>query len=415
MTSTACTHVIGKPVDDPVRLAALHETELLDSPPEAAFDRFTDLVCRSVKCQVSLVSLVDINRQFFKSARGLPAEMADLRETPLTHSFCQHVVKGGRPLVVNDAKEDPRVCDNLAVSELGVIAYLGVPILTEDNLVLGSLCAIDTAPREWTSDEVETMEALAEAVGSEIRLRTLTQRLRESVDRLEESQRERDEMLHILLHDLRNPVGAVITCLTMLEDKPDGSDEKTELMQICRQSSKECLNLLNSLVTKNRDESGGYRLQREPIEVAPLLRHIYQLAKPQADYADHTLSVTYPEATLPLQADSSLLARVLMNLLSNAIKYTPSGGTIHLSAQLSHDQQDWVFEVEDNGPGIPEDKQHTLFEKYATAGSPLRSGDTSFGLGLYFCKKAVEAHQGVIEMTTKPDGGSRFTVTLPAI
>jgi GAF domain-containing protein len=93
------------------------------------------------------VSLVDADRQFFKSALGLPEPWATRRETPLSHSFCQHVVATGAPLRVEDARDHSLVCDNLAIPELGVVAYLGMPLATADGQVLGSLCAIDTEPR----------------------------------------------------------------------------------------------------------------------------------------------------------------------------------------------------------------------------------------------------------------------------
>ena len=125
------------------RLAALRKTGLLDTPPEHAFDRLTRFVTRILNVPVSLVSLVDADRQFFKSEIGLPEPWASLRQTPLSHSFCQHLVTADVPLVVEDAPNNPLVCDNLAIRDLGVVSYLGVPLVNPDGYVLGSLCAID--------------------------------------------------------------------------------------------------------------------------------------------------------------------------------------------------------------------------------------------------------------------------------
>lgn len=153
------------------RLNALHDTGLLDSPPERAFDRLSELACRLLKVPVALVSLVDAERQFFKSSRGLSEPWASRRETPLSHSFCQHVVASNEPLIVNDAREHPLVCDNLAIRDLGVMAYLGIPLLTPDGTVVGSLCAIDSVPREWRQDDVEVLTDLAALAMSEIAVR----------------------------------------------------------------------------------------------------------------------------------------------------------------------------------------------------------------------------------------------------
>ena len=158
---------------DEARLAALWRTGLLDTPPEEVFDRLTRLTRRMLNAPVALVSLVEADRQFFKSALGLPEPWATRRETPLSHSFCQHVVATGAPLSVEDARDDPLVCDNLAVPELGVVAYLGMPLATADGQVIGSLCAIDTRPRNWTAEDAGALRDLAALAMSEVSLRGL--------------------------------------------------------------------------------------------------------------------------------------------------------------------------------------------------------------------------------------------------
>jgi GAF domain-containing protein len=120
---------------------------------------------------VALVSLVDDQRQYFPGQVGLPEPWAAKRETPLSHSFCQHVVVEGRPKVYADARIYAQVRDNPAIPELGVVAYAGMPLTDTDGLVLGSLCAIDTKPRAWTANELAVLADLAAACSSELRLR----------------------------------------------------------------------------------------------------------------------------------------------------------------------------------------------------------------------------------------------------
>ena len=152
---------------DPERLAALHRTGLLDSAAEPGFDRLTRLAAKILRVPISLVSLVDDHRQFFKSAEGVDE---GLRETPLSHSFCQHVVTSGRPLVVEDATTDPALADNLAIRDLHVRAYAGVPLRAPSGAIIGSFCVIDTVPRVWAADEVEVLQELAGSVMTEIEL-----------------------------------------------------------------------------------------------------------------------------------------------------------------------------------------------------------------------------------------------------
>ena len=131
-----------KALNNPVRLKALHSTRLLDTPYEQTFDRITDLVRRLLNVPIALISLVENNRQFFKSQYGLPSAVAEMRQTPLSHSFCKFVVQNRGGLSIDDAATHRLTRDNNAVHDLGVKAYLGSP-LWSDGQVIGSLCAID--------------------------------------------------------------------------------------------------------------------------------------------------------------------------------------------------------------------------------------------------------------------------------
>jgi diguanylate cyclase (GGDEF)-like protein len=135
-----------------------------------AFDRLTRLAVRLIGAPIALVSLVDERRQFFKSTFGLPEPWATLRGTPLTHSFCQYVVRDRVPLVVSDAREHAEFKNNLAVHELNVVAYAGMPLLVNDEAI-GAFCIIDDKPHKWTVDEVATLDDLTQCVLSEIELR----------------------------------------------------------------------------------------------------------------------------------------------------------------------------------------------------------------------------------------------------
>jgi PAS domain S-box-containing protein len=156
----------------------------MDSAMEEGFDRLTRLTARLLGVPVALVSLVDDKRQFFKSALGLGEPWASLRETPLSHSFCRIVVDTNKPLVVTDAHTDVRVQDNLAISELGVISYAGFPLITVDGYTLGSFCAIDVVPREWSEEDLQILRDLTEAAATEIQLRTTMRRMEKQTESL---------------------------------------------------------------------------------------------------------------------------------------------------------------------------------------------------------------------------------------
>ncbi|MEA2773956.1 MAG: two-component system, LuxR family, sensor kinase FixL, partial [Acetobacteraceae bacterium] len=155
-------------VDDQQRLAAVRRTGLLDAPNEERFDRLTRLACRLLRVPIALVSLMDADRQFYVSAQGLPEPWAGLREAPLSHSFCRSVVTTGLPLAVADASANPRLRNNPAIQDLGVVAYLAVPLALPDGAIVGALCVVDGRPRTWDAKEQEALTDLAGAVMAEI-------------------------------------------------------------------------------------------------------------------------------------------------------------------------------------------------------------------------------------------------------
>ncbi|UFZ03583.1 GAF domain-containing protein [Bradyrhizobium ontarionense] len=192
----------------PDRLTALLQTDLLDSPPEPGFDRVTRLVTRLLQAPASIIALVDRDRQFFKSSVGLCEPWASLRETPLSHSFCQHVVTTAHPLIVSDAQQHPLVKDNLAIPSLGVHAYLGIPLKLPGGEVIGALCAIDHVPRAWSDDDIAQLTELSEIVMDEIALRTENARRRT----IEQHQRV---LVHELNHRVKNTLALVDSVIAL--------------------------------------------------------------------------------------------------------------------------------------------------------------------------------------------------------
>ena len=163
-------------VEDQDRLDALHATGLVDSDVTPEFDRLARLASHVLHAPVALVSLVDRDRQFFKSCIGMPEPWASERGAPLSHSFCQHAVASREPLIVTDSREHPVLRDNLAIRDMGIIAYAGIPLIDGDGHALGTLCVIDSQPRHWTSHQIQLLTDIAASVVTEISLaRTATE------------------------------------------------------------------------------------------------------------------------------------------------------------------------------------------------------------------------------------------------
>lgn len=152
---------------------------------DPSFDRYARLVRRMLDVPVGLVSLVEATRQVFVGAEGLPGPYQQTRQTPLSHSFCQYVVSDRAPLVIRDARVDPRLRDNLAIPDLGVVAYAGWPVTDHEGTVIGSLCAIDTVPRDWTPTELDNLADLAASCSAELATREIARASQQDLEQVE--------------------------------------------------------------------------------------------------------------------------------------------------------------------------------------------------------------------------------------
>ena len=177
------------------RLKVLRDLALIDAPTETIYDKVTILASKVIGVPVSLVSMVAADYQFFKSFVGLPEPWASERRTPLSHSFCQHVVASNEPLIVTDARDHELVHDNLAIPDLNVIGYLGIPLTLQDGKRLGSFCVIDGEPHEWTDLEIAIVKELAAIVTYEIDLKAMAQSDSSYQEKLDKAHRQIDNLI----------------------------------------------------------------------------------------------------------------------------------------------------------------------------------------------------------------------------
>ena len=183
---------------NPERLAILHNTGLMDTPVDHAFDRFTRLASRILHAPISMISLLDENRQFIKSCIGLPEPLATERVVAPSAAFCQYVVSSAEPLIIEDARLHPVLCDIPAVTVFKVVSYAAMPLNSLEGYCLGTLCVMAYEPRRWTSEEMAILEDLAALVITEIELRTQSF----ARQRIEESLAQEHTLLRTLIDNL---------------------------------------------------------------------------------------------------------------------------------------------------------------------------------------------------------------------
>jgi signal transduction histidine kinase len=401
----------ASPLHDPERLGELRATALLDSPTEEAFDRLTRLASKLLQAPISTVTLVDEQRQFYLSCTGIPEPLASARETPLEMSFCKHTVVLGAPLIIPDTRGHPIVGDNPAIDGFGVLAYAGIPLLTESGHAIGTLCVMDFIPREWTDDQVASLTDLAAAVSTEIELRMdIAERTRVEAA-LNRAVRMRDEVLGVVSHDLRNPVHTVsLSAGFLLDTLPEGPQEAPVRKQlgIIVRAAEQMDRLIRDLLDVASIASGHLPVERGRRDAVALARAACETLQPLAEERGLRFETRTPPAPLPVLADSDRIHQVLSNLVGNAIKFTPAGGLITL--RLEAGEGEACFSVSDTGPGIPTDQCARIFDQFWQAD---RSGRHGAGLGLAIARGIVETHGGEIRVASTVGVGTTFTFTIP--
>ncbi len=240
---------------------------------------------------------------------------------------------------------------------------------------------------------------------------TLAERLKQTNLHLRESERLRDNLSNMIVHDLRNPITALMGVLDILNmtmgHKMD--ENHLQLLGNARHSGRVLLDLVSELLDISKLEAGKLKLNYEAVNLCQVLEESMLSMQPLCDIEGQHVSVELCEIGA-VTCDRQLISRVVVNLLSNAIKHTPGGGSITIAAQRTHNQI--TVSIMDTGVGIPKEYQEKIFEKFGQVEKPgsVRRGT---GLGLTFCKMAVEAHGGRIWVESEVGKGSSFSFTLP--
>ena len=382
---------------------SIKELGLLDRLDEVSFTHLTELASNILKVPVSLVSIIDKqnDRQFFKSIKGLQEPWLSRGETPLSHSFCQHVAHDDAPLIVENAPEYNRVKDNLAIPDLGVIAYLGVPIHDPQGRAIGALCAIDSSPKKWTDEDLVTLEKLALCVDDAIRLRS-------ALKSSEAMREEQSDFTYAMSHDIKAPIFTLKTLLNELGPlfEEDNSEEhalflEKALQTTDRMEQKTTDILKYAYMGRERNELERIDLNQIASEVIADLSGIIQSSDAH---------ITIGE--LPTIVANGYYMRLLFqNLLSNALKFQPEGQKPEIEIKAQSDVYETVIDITDNGIGVDEKYQDQIFKLFGRLHTQKDFPGT--GLGLALSAKVVSYMNGEISIQSKVGKGTTFSITLP--
>ncbi len=397
------------PVNERERLENLRAYSILDTLPEAEFDEITFLASKICGTPISLVTLIDETRQWFKSKYGL-----EINETPREYAFCAHAIQDqDNILIVPDSREDIRFQDNpLVTDHPNVVFYAGVPLVTPQGFPLGTLCVIDNVPRRLEESQIEALQALANQLIKLLELRIAFIQLGESEQRLKELNATKDRLFSIIGHDLRGPIGGFKSLIQLLISGYDLSNSKQllEILKVIHKTANSTYDLLENLLEWAKSQQNEIVFNPEKIELKDLVFNIINLFSEVILNKEINIVNEIPDDQF-LVADKNMLSTVLRNLISNAIKFTPNGKSIKISVANIGDNI--KISVQDEGTGIQEEDLPKLFNSLSPLSSYGTQGEKGSGLGLLLCKDFIDRHNGIIEVNSIWDKGSTFSFTLP--
>ncbi|EGV42102.1 GAF domain-containing sensor histidine kinase [Bizionia argentinensis JUB59] len=391
------------PENEKQRQRAVERYVLLDSLPESSYDEITALASLITDAPISLITLLHSDRNFFKSHYGLP-----FNQSPRNISFCGHAIISDHPItIIEDARKDDRFHDNPLVLEQGAVFYAGVPLVDPQGYRLGTLCIFDTKPKTLDHKQIATLKVLANQVVRLFEERVANMKLEALKEELVLRNENLRKFANVISHDLKSPLANITSLIDLLEDdfKELASPQSLEYLQYLKSSSNSLRDYIDGLLIfySNSELAESNKVS---MKFEDYMEHIKNLCHINRE----KVTFNYSKNVGDIVVNKSALSQILMNLITNSIKYNDKEVTV-IDVACTSNENDYIFEVKDNGPGIPADKKDVVFNLFSVIGED-KYKNKGTGIGLATVKKLVENLGGNIRISLPESGGCIFTFNL---
>jgi len=404
------------PSDEVQRLAALDALGMLDTPPEPAFDRITRIASELFHVPIALVSLVDKDRQWFKSCVGL-----DVRETPRQMAFCAHAIMRDDVLVVPDARADERFATNpLVAGPPHIRFYAGAPLITRDGFRLGTLCIIDTRPRPVMSpSHKQLLKDFAGLVVDAMEARRPSGQAHPHQAQAEAAAANaaaaKSEFLAMVSHELRTPLNAILGFSAFIKDEtfgPVGNPQYRDQAQVIHESGQHLLSMIDTILDFASAEKGEIRMQETEFSVREVVDQALRLLSEKARRLGVVTGAVPVDSHLMLTGDRKHVLEMLLKVIGNAIKFNRPGGNAVARCELDEEGGLHIY-ITDNGIGIAPDLIDRLLTPFSQIDGRLARSHEGIGLGLAITRRFLELHGGTLSIQGLPGEGTCVVLNFP--
>lgn len=393
-TITLPMQVAPMPVNEKERLAELYRYELLDTPCEKDFDDMVKLASQICKVPVSAISLIDSGRQWFKARVGL-----NDAETRRDMAFCSHAILEKELMQVPDLSHDHRFTDHPYVVNNGARFYAGMPLVTERGFTLGTLCVIDTIPRNLTAEQTFALKVLAGQIMHMIELRMRNRELQNLT-------RTQERIISIIAHDVRNPLASLKSILELKDLHMVTDEEADELMSISARQMDNTIDMVANIVEWGRLQMKREHLKQE-FNLNQLVKKVFGAYELSNSLKNNQL-VNEVAENITIEHDPQAIQFILRNLINNAIKFTENGAitvSVQRGAKL-------CIKICDTGIGIQQDRLQTMFDTQKNFSTPGTHNEKGSGLGLVLIKEFLDKIKGELHIVSAPGKGTCVSICL---
>ncbi len=384
------------------RLRVLRSLDILDTGQEQVYDDLARLAARVCDTPVALISLIDEQRQWFKSECGIEVD-----ETPREWAFCAHTILGQRLLVVEDASRDGRFRDNPFVTGAPYVRfYAGAPLIVENDLAVGALCVFGYEPRTLSPAQADALQVLARQVVQQLELRR-------TLGQLQRLDRAKDEFIAMVSHEMQTPLTSVCGSLSLLRHGKAGSldQDASHMVELAHRNADRLRDIVQDILELTKIEAGELQLERQTLELQALVSRALELNRIQFQRGAYAVLHDSIDSEVWIHGDEQRLLQVLSRLISNAAKFASDGDRVEVRLRTNNNTA--RIEITDHGPGISASDQTRLFTKFQQSGSGEQPKLAGTGLGLHICKRVVELHQGELGVESYPNERTTFHISLP--
>lgn len=375
------------------RLKALKSLNILDTKQEKEYDELTVLASYICDTPVAFISLVDKDRQWFKSKVGI-----ETKETKRSESFCTHAInQPERIFEVEDTTKHELFKDNMFVVEKGVRFYAGAPLIHDNGYALGTICVVDFEPRSLSEQQKIALKNLSNQVVKLLELRARNEHLREVQRNLREKNEHLKNFAGVVSHDMKMPLSNIIVTIDILKSKYKNALDEAgfDYLNNLKQSAFKMSDYITNILMHYKSDEITEKQPKETVDVHELLENIIELL----DVNDNC-DINLPKENKEIICNKTALEQIMLNLIGNSLKYNDKEKIV-VDIDLTETEDCYIFIVTDNGIGIPEEKQKDIFKLFSTVADRDRKGQKGNGIGLSTVRKLIHNLGGKINIDSK--------------